>query len=689
MRRAPTTRVAGTAGTRLWLLFWAALAWVHTTQSIWTSGGAAHPGDLIDARFNHLVLEHGHRSLSGVYAWDSPGLFHPEAGALGLSETHAGTLPIYTAARRLGADPHRAFQAWFLAVTALNLGALARLLRAVRVDDLVAGPCLLLGAASGPIVWLAGTHAQVLPFFPTLFAACALVHHRRAGGGRHLVAALGWGAWQFAASPYLAFFALVCGAPWLFAALARAGADRPPAPADRGRLAVACLFAALAFVAAGLVLGIHLRAMRLGHARPWSEVLDLAPTLAAWITSAPGHWWPRLLPWTGDHTPDGIFLAGFGLLLLFAGSVVGFVVRSIEGERRRWFLAAAAGAVLGAAFFTAPARGEPSVFAWIAAHLEALRAFRASGRFIVLALPLAVVATGLWLSALRAAPGRAGPARLVPLAALVLAAAETLVWEQPRVALEHARARTGSVVRGWIAAGDRPVLAFAPGYSNQDSAVVQLDAWAAALARGRRTLNGYSGGVPGSHFAFRFNPTEAAARDLVAARGLDPDDVSIVTDWDPETARALGIERFADRPVARLAGFALQPAAWSLSVDLETFEIDGAAAHQFTPPAEVVFPLPDGATRLTGRMALRPGAYTAGGVSDGVSILWMLREAGGERLLGEFLLNPRDVPGQRGWNAIDLPLPAGVGRILVLRTGRGPAGDGAWDWPVFADLRAD
>ena len=55
----------------------------------------AIPGDLGDARFNGLILEHVFRWLGGIDAslW-SPGFFFPFPGALTFSDNHFGTVGV-------------------------------------------------------------------------------------------------------------------------------------------------------------------------------------------------------------------------------------------------------------------------------------------------------------------------------------------------------------------------------------------------------------------------------------------------------------------------------------------------------------------------------------------------------------------------------------------------------------------
>ena len=112
--------------------------------------------------------------------------------------------------------------------------------------------------------------------------------------------------------------------------------------------------------------------------------------------------------------------------------------------------------------------------------------------------------------------------------------------------------------------------------------------------------------------------------------------------------------------------------------------------YQLTPPAELEFAVPEGATRVRVEVALRPGCYDGDGNSDGVGFTWVLRGADGvERVIMHEYLNPRDHAGHRGILPRELVLPPGAGRVLILRTDYGPAGDGAWDWPLVGNLRIE
>lgn len=677
-------------GSRCWTVAWCLLAVVHVTQSIWFSGLAAHPGDLGDARFNQLVLEHGYQSLQGSYDWRSPGMFHPVEGTLGLSDTHAGTLGVYALARWVGCETGRAFQVWYLALAGLNAWAMVRVLRALKADRWVAAPLVFLGCAPMTTVALIGNHAQLLPFFASLFAADQMIRYADDRRRRRLVTAAGWAAWQFAAAPYLAFFAGCLAVPLLWAiwprhrgAVAISSKDTPIAPT--WRFAVVTGFGTFFGLAA---IHAHVTAISKGYPHPLAELFLFAPGIANWVLPPPGalfHRWtvPGLQPISGE----ALFFGTIPWLL--AGTATIWAARNLHHQGAKRVIGCVAALALAIIMFTAPERSIGSLYANLASWVEPLRAFRSSARIIIFVPPILAAAAAVVLTAwIPAPPMKIRLRRIIAVGVAVTAAIETVTLRQPRVSIAESRDRTEGVVQSWRASGDRPVLAFAPGYSNQPGHVIHLDAWSAALALGRRTINGYSGSGPETHIGFGFLTTPDAATALINITGVDPADVSIVTAWEPEIARHLGIAQFASRPVAHLADWDLQPSAWNLFSPVETFLIEGRTMHQFTPPAEVRMPVPDGARHVAVAIGLRPGSYDGGGDSDGVSIEWLILDhTGTETVLWVEHVNPRDRPEHRGLREIDFNVPAGTNRTLILRTGHGPAGDGRWDWPVLGGLR--
>lgn len=659
------------------------LAVVQVTQSIWLSRGAAYPASLGDGRFNQLVLEHGYQSLRGVYAWDSPAQFFPTAGTLGYSDTHAGTLPIYAVSRLLGYSLDHAWQQWFVIVVGLNAFAAFHLFARLQIQRWLRGPLTFAAVASVTMVWFAGTHPQMLPIFPTLFAWAELIAWSDDRRVPRLLRAAGWFAWQFAAGPYLAFFGLAIAA---FVGLVRTVCARGSASRPKLRTG---WFGATSVAVAGGTLAVftalvYRRAMQGGASRSLDEVRELAPRFASWFTAPPVHWlYPAGWPGHMENLAEHAWLSGFlPWLLLPPGIVLGWRTRRTAAGA--WLLALSAGALLVALFFTR--WGDTGGWIMLAQWIEPLRAFRAGGRIAGLLLIVQLAAAGTLLTWICAHVRRGGWIG-VPLALLLVS--EGLAFRQPSTEIVVAAKRANAVIAAWRAAGDRPVLAYAFSYMNQPEVYMHLDAWSAALRLKRATLNGYSGNWPGSHLRFLWNATPENAKSLTTSVGLNPADVSIVERVSDADSAALGIEFLPGRQLAHLDDFALQPEFWSLFSYLERHVVDGTTMYQFTPPAEVRFRMPDAAKVVHVLIAFRPDAYTRGR-TDGGGFAWSVRIDGGpEQPLAHDLLAPFTREADRGLQPRTLTLPPGRNRLLILRTDAGPTGDSSWDFNLVGQLRVE
>src|SRR5579871_2971771 len=123
------------------------------------------PGDLVDARFNNYVLEHGHHWLTGRERsfWDAP-FFLPEPNVIAYSDCHLGTLPLYALFRFAGADRETAFQLWALAQFALNYLCCAWVLRRFGFGRVAATAGAYVFAFGMPVVGQIN-HLQLAPRF--------------------------------------------------------------------------------------------------------------------------------------------------------------------------------------------------------------------------------------------------------------------------------------------------------------------------------------------------------------------------------------------------------------------------------------------------------------------------------------------------------------------------------------------
>ncbi|MGE0709609.1 MAG: hypothetical protein AB7N76_23840 [Planctomycetota bacterium] len=121
-----------------------------------------------------------------------------------------------------------------------------------------------------------------------------------------------------------------------------------------------------------------------------------------------------------------------------------------------------------------------------------------------------------------------------------------------------------------------------------------------------------------------------------------------------------------------------------LRAGLIPFQEDGLGAAVLAhAPEQAVVELPERAARLEGRFGLRPGSYTGGGATDGVT--FRVESLAGE-VLWERRLEPLRRPADRGPQTFGLDLPAGCEGRLRLRTLPGP--NDRWDWSYWAGMRA-
>lgn len=105
------------------------------------------------------------------------------------------------------------------------------------------------------------------------------------------------------------------------------------------------------------------------------------------------------------------------------------------------------------------------------------------------------------------------------------------------------------------------------------------------------------------------------------------------------------------------------------------------------PPSAVEYNVTFPATRLRGRYGISSTAYQAPNSTDGVEFIidWLTADGRTTRLFTRYL-QPVSVAADRGFQELDLPLPAGGGR-LVLRTNAGPNNDLSCDWSYWTGLR--
>jgi len=177
------------------------------------------PGDMGDARFNSVVLEHGYQWLTGKTAqlW-SPSFFYPYERVLGLSDNHFGSVWIYSTLRGFGLPREMAYSGWYVFGFLLNFIACGWVLRQAKFSPLASALGAFVFTFALPVLHQEG-HAQLVYRF-AIPMACFCWY--RALVRRDLMSAaqaIFWCALQFMCAVYLGVFLAYCLAAMLLAFL--------------------------------------------------------------------------------------------------------------------------------------------------------------------------------------------------------------------------------------------------------------------------------------------------------------------------------------------------------------------------------------------------------------------------------------------------------------------------------------
>lgn len=175
------------------------------------------PGDLGDARFNGVILEHFFRWLSGrESSLISPTFFFPMPGVLTFSDNHWGTGWLYSLLRWMGADRYQAFDLWYMAGYVANFIACHLVLRRFGFSPVASAVGAFAFSFAMPVIARHG-HAQLVYRF--LVPIALLMWQRFRESGRWFW--LGWLALaivgQFYLSIYLGYFLLLLLSAWALA----------------------------------------------------------------------------------------------------------------------------------------------------------------------------------------------------------------------------------------------------------------------------------------------------------------------------------------------------------------------------------------------------------------------------------------------------------------------------------------
>ncbi len=471
-------------------------------RAFFLSGFDRISGDLGDARYCIVILEHWRAVAAGHAALRDPNFFAPYHGVLGYSVALFLYVPPYLLLRASGLDRYLAFEWTLIAVRLfgflLMYALLRRKLRFAPFPSL-AGAALFTAAN---IAAVTGTHVQLwlVSFVPGL--AWLVIHYfefrwtpRRWVARSALYSAAVLLALMFFSDFYTAYFSVLAGGAAGAGGLGREMARRPAALAARlrrhGRDLAADAAIAAAVFAAALVpffyVYLPVLAITGGRSYPetfsfmrnWRDLLDVGPGNWMWGTRL-GAYYARVNPPYGE--------TGLGIPPLSALTAAACLVVF----RKRPFVA-----VTGLASVTLYAItvrfGIHSLWWLLYQAVPGAKGIRAPGRMnhlVVLGVSIlcaaAIAATLDWARGRRWAAAAAGGLAVILLAEQANAGGDGF-GRAGEIAFFRALAAPPAVCRDFFSVGPR--MAGSP-------FVGQIDAMLVARRYSISTLNGYSGWSP-------------------------------------------------------------------------------------------------------------------------------------------------------------------------------------------------
>lgn len=497
---APLRGKSETASCDAWLP-WLALAFGLVAIALPQSDFLrAIPGDLGDARFNGLILEHVFRWVRGIDAslW-SPGFFFPFPGALTFSDNHFGTAGIYILLRFAGLDPEVAYIGWFTLAYAVNYLCAYYVLRQFGLRCAGGTVGAFLFAFAMPVLLQAG-HAQLGYRFAVPLALLALQRLLRDGHPLHLSWLALWVTLQFYCSIYIGYFLLLLLSSYVLASYllpsARSAFQRP----DRIVAALVgwrerrefwrCVGTLLVCTVALFVLFVPYAyyAHLYGLARSAAEIESMLPRLGSYLLADNSRLWGGF----SQHIA-GIPMRHEQQMFVGAAACILAAIGVVRGASP--WLKTSAIALLVLFVLTLDVRGH-SLYAAIE-PLPMANAIRAVSRIcLVMVFPFALLA-GAGVDRLAGDMRRyrrAGTILAALLAALLLF--ECAAFSTGMVPLTVWRARLAAL-RDKVPEPLAPdAIVFVPRQPGEPFFMTELDGMSLAQSLDRVTLNGYSGNSP-------------------------------------------------------------------------------------------------------------------------------------------------------------------------------------------------
>lgn len=458
------------------------------------------PGDLGDARFNSVVLEHFHRWVIGREpSLLSPSFFYPLPGAIAFSDNHWGTAWIYSVYRAMGWDRYQAFDLWFVTGFTANFVVSHVVFRRLRFSSLASAVAAFAFTFAMPVI-AKYQHAQLtyrflVPVGLLLWQYCIFDGRWRWFAALALVVVS-----QFYMSIYVGYFLVLLLGAWACAdcllhrlwpsqRIARWKYERLPSSRWEGQASL--VLTAASAVALVLLMYPYFHYSRLyGFGRGLGEIASMTPRPQSYLLADHSRIWGHLSGMIGPNVPmrhEHQMFFGVGLLALSAMGLFH------HHARMRWTAAVS----LGLLVLLTLTFGKYSLYLAIGA-LPGVGSVRAMARIgTVLVVPLALLAA----MAVDAFPREKFRARLLVALLVLIMGAESTTYRVSSFDAAEGQQRIETLRRQYPDALTGDPVIFSPAITETPYYVSELDGMILAQDLGLPTLNGYSGNFPPGYMA--------------------------------------------------------------------------------------------------------------------------------------------------------------------------------------------
>ncbi len=466
------------------------------------------PGDLGDARFNSVILEHVYLWMAGKQAslWN-PGFFYPYEHMLAFSDNHFGSAIFYAPFRVLGFSRESAFDLWYLTGVVLNFFACFIVLKKLKFESFPAAIGAYVFTFALPALAQDG-HAQLTYRFAAPFAYLALLQAYEQRRLLLLVNVAAWTTLQFYCSIYLGvFLAFVLCATVLAIFILDNGSFVPALRTIFSKatsrqkwltaIGITVCAATLLWLLGNYALTSHLYGIK----RKWSEIESMLPRLGSYFL-ADGNplisWvgsWVQGIPMRHEHQ----MFVGFGVLAIILFGIASLFSTSSKHTWRLGVVSVIGVAVVCAVTLDIGGFSFYRIITW----LPGTNAIRAVTRVIVLLLlPMAVLsaigAEYIVRLANSARPVIGRVATLVPVVLLGVISIETITYRGGSTPVSAWRERQNILASRLPSVINRGSVLWFRGELQEpnERLFIPLDAMIVAQDLQLATVNGYSGSAP-------------------------------------------------------------------------------------------------------------------------------------------------------------------------------------------------